>query len=193
MTIRQVATLEGTEHPSHSRFSGFFSKQAPIGHPCLSRLPASLLPSQARAHGEGRRGSRQKGAGHAPLGAFPEDTPPSSSPAVQFAPLPWATCGALPRGTIPPLLYITHITAFLTHSTTRRYPDPEGVPQKKGGGSYTLTSMETHSGRDPFNQFFWARIDITTGAHLRGSRGKGLMNNVTRPFFLWGPKMDHQH
>ena len=108
LTIRQVATPKGTGHPSHSPSSGFFSRQAPIGHPCLSPLPVGLLPSQARAHGEGRRGIRQQAAGHAPLDAFSEDTPPSS-PAARFPPLPSATCKAFPRGTTPPPLYISHI------------------------------------------------------------------------------------
>ena len=75
------------------------SRQALIGHLCLSRRPVRLLPSQARAHGEGGRGSRQQAAGHAPLDAFPEDTPPSSSPAVRFPPLqaqtPFGACFAV--------------------------------------------------------------------------------------------------
>ena len=102
----------GNRTSTRLSFFWVFSRQEPIGHPCLGLLPVRPLPSQTAAHGGDGRGSRPRAAGHAPLDAFPKDAPPFSSLAVQFPPLPEATCEAFPRGTIPPLLYIIHFVAL---------------------------------------------------------------------------------
>ena len=50
----------GNRTPASLFFFRGFSRQEPIDHPCLSRLPVRLPPSQAAAHGESRRGSRNE-------------------------------------------------------------------------------------------------------------------------------------